>query len=245
MRIAVVTPYTDEPAEWLARGHASLAGQGHEVAHILVADGRPDPAVAAWADQHIVLRHPHRDGGNAARMAGGLSAASQRFDAVTFLDAADWFLPGHLAGMATVLEAAGADAATARRVLHRIDGTPVGVCPRVDGLRTVDASGILLRPPAFPAIALWCLAPAPVAGDAAQSLLGYLQGRERRVAVAGPAATVAKRVRARGFNAEFGPTPWDAWLVDADLPDPAAVGRWWRGLDADERARQFRRIGVH
>jgi hypothetical protein len=26
---------------------------------------------------------------------------------------------------------------------------------------------------------------------------------------------------------------------------PAAVGCWWRGIDADERARQFRRIGVH
>lgn len=245
MRIAVVTPYSDEPVDWLVRGHASLAGQGHPVTHILVADGTPNPAVATWADQHIVLRHRHDDGGNAARMAGGLSAASQRFDAVTFLDAADWFLPGHLDGMVTVLEAAGADAATARRVLHRIDGTPVGVCPRIDGLRTVDASGILLRPTAFPAIALWCLVPAPVAGDAAQSVLGYLQGRERRVAVAGPAATVAKRVRSRAFNAGLDTGPWGPWLTDDDLPDPAAVARWWRELDADERERQFRRIGVH
>lgn len=244
MRIAVVTPYSDEPVDWLVRGHASLAGQGHPVTHILVADGEPNPAVAAWADQHIVLRHRHRDGGNAGRMAGGLSAASQRFDAVTFLDAADWFLPGHLDGMVRVVEASGADAATARRVLHRIDGTPVGVCPRIDGLRTIDASALMLRPTAFPAIGLWCLAPAAIAGDAAQSVLGYLQGRERRIAVAGPAATLAKRVRGRAFNAALGSTAWDPWLTDADLPDPADVTRWWRSLPLEEREREFRRIGI-
>lgn len=245
MRIAVVTPYSDEPLEWLRQGHASLADQGHAVTHILVADGRPDAEVARLADQHIVLGRHHGDGGNVARMAGGLSAASQRFDAVTFLDAADWFLPGHLAGMVTALEAAGADAATARRVLHRIDGTPVGPCRQVDGLRTADASGILLAPTAFPAIALWCLVPQPVAADAAQSVLGYLQGRERRIVAAGPAPTLAKRVRARSFNAALGATRWDAWLVDGDLPDPAAVARWWRDIGPEERARQFRRIGVH
>src|SRR5690606_34699420 len=97
MRIAVVTPYADQPVEWLRQGHDSVRRQGVDATHFLVADGCPDPAVAAWADQHIVLKHRHGDGGNAARMAGGLSAASQRFDAITFLDAADWFLPGHLA----------------------------------------------------------------------------------------------------------------------------------------------------
>lgn len=213
MRIAVVTPYTDEPAEWLARGHASLAGQGHEVAHILVADGRPDPAVAAWADQHIVLRHPHRDGGNAARMAGGrLSAASQRFDAVTFLDAADWFLPGHLAGMATVLQAAGADAPRRRAACCTASTAPrSGSAPGSTGCaRSMPAASCCARRPSPRSRCGAWRRPLWVAGDAAQSLLGYLQGRERRVAVAGPAATVAKRVRARGFNAEFGPTPWDA-----------------------------------
>lgn len=244
MRIAVVTPYADQPAEWLRQGHESIRAQGHDATHILVADGRPDPTVAAWADQHIVLKHRHDDGGNAGRMAGGLSAASQRFDAVTFLDAADWFLPGHLDALSAAA-ATGADMVTALRLLHRIDGTPVGPCPRIDGLRTVDASGILLMPMAFSAIALWCLAPAPVANDAAQSLLGYLQGRERHIIGAGPAPTVAKRMRSRAFNAPFGPTPWDGYLTDAAEPDPMAVGQWWRGLDADARAAALRRVGVH
>ncbi|BBK40600.1 hypothetical protein STVA_06200 [Allostella vacuolata] len=241
MRIAVVTPYADEPAEWLAQGHASVRAQGVEAVHVLVADGQPDPAVAGWADQHIVLKHRHGDGGNAARMAGGLSAASQRFDAVTFLDPADWFLPGHLAGLAAA--AAGVDAATARRVLHRIDGTAAGPCPLVDGVRVVDSSGILLRPEAFPAIAVWCLAPAPVADNAVQSVLGFLQRRRRTVAVA-DGATVAKRIRSRAFNAPFGPTRWDDRLTEADPPDPAAVAAWWRAIDADRRTRELRRLGV-
>ncbi len=245
MRIAVVTPYADQPAEWLRQGHDSVRAQGVDATHFLVADGRPDPAVAAWADQHIVLKHRHGDGGNAARMAGGLSAASQRFDAITFLDAADWFLPGHLAGLAEAAAATQAEAATALRLLHRIDGTPVGPCPQVDGLTTVDASGILLMPTAFSAIALWCLAPAQVANDAAQSVLGYLQGRQRRIVNAGPAPTVAKRMQSRTFNAAFGPTRWDAFLTDAAEPDPHAVGRWWRNLDPDARAVALRRVGVH
>ena len=53
------------------------------------------------------------------------------------------------------------------RARAAIDGTPVGPCRQVDGLRTADASGILLAPTAFPAIALWCLVPPPVAADAA------------------------------------------------------------------------------
>lgn len=240
MRVAVVTPYTDEPAEWLAQGHESVRAQGVDATHILVADGRPEAAVSAWADQHIVLKHRHGDGGNAARMAGGLSAASQRFDAVTFLDPADWFLPGHLPGL--IAAARTADAATARRILHRIDGTPVGPCPRIDGLRAVDASGILLRPEAFPAIPIWCLAPAPVAGDAAQSVLGFLQRRRRKVVVAG--ATVAKRIRARAFNAPFGPTRFDDHLTEADPPEPGAVSAWWREIDPGRRAGELRRLGV-
>jgi hypothetical protein len=244
MRVAVVTPYAGQPAEWLRQGHESVRAQGVDATHFLVADGAPDPAAAALADQHIVLRHRHGDGGNAARMAGGLSAASQRFDAVTFLDPGDWFLPGHLKGLLAAVAADGAEAATALCLLHRIDGTPVGGSPHVDGVRTVDASGVLLMPTAFPAIALWCLAPAPVAGDAVQSLLGYLQGRRRRIARAGPEPTVAKRVRARAFNAPFGTTAWDAFLTDEAAPRPEAVRRWWQGLAPDVRAAALRRIGV-
>lgn len=212
--------------------------------HILVADGRPTPEAAALADQHIVLHRRHDDGGNAGRMAGGLSAASQRFDAVTFLDPADWFLPGHLSALAAAVAGRRAEAATARRLLHRIDGTPAAPCREVDGVRAVDSSGILLLPPAFPAIAMWSLAPAPVAGNAAQAVLAFLQGRGRTIAAPGPTAGIAKRVRARAFNAPFGPTRWDAWLTDAQPPSAAAVGRWWNALEPAARDREIRRMGL-
>lgn len=240
MRIAVVTPYFDEPTEWLRRGHESVLAQGVGATHIFVSDGRPNEAVPAWGCQHILLRRHHADWGNTPRMAGGLSAASQGFDAVAYLDADDWFLDGHLEGLIAAAEAGG-EFCTSRRMLHRIDGSPIGPCPDVDGEITADSSGILLTRTAFATLGVWCLLPAPVQRDAVQSLLGYVQLRRRRIRTTGQ-PTVAKRMASRALNPDAG--TWADRLSDEAPLDPVAPRRWWHGLEPEARAVFIRRMGA-
>ena len=47
MQVAVVTPYCDEPIEWLTQCHESVKRQRHPATHILVGDGfsRADEAL--------------------------------------------------------------------------------------------------------------------------------------------------------------------------------------------------------
>ncbi|MCC7272385.1 MAG: glycosyltransferase [Alphaproteobacteria bacterium] len=243
MRVAVVTPYFDEPVEWLRRGHESVLGQGVDATHFLVADGRPDATVASWDCQHIVLCRNHADWGNTPRMAGGLSAASQGFDAVAYLDADDWFLDGHLASLLALAERGEGELCTSRRLLHRIDGTAIGPCTRVDGTTTVDGSGMLLTRTAFAVLGVWCLVPPDVVRDAPQTVLGYLQLRRRSIATTGR-ATVASRQRSRQMNPQMPPSRWDGHLRDEPPRDPAAARRWWHTLTIADRTAYIRRMGA-
>jgi len=96
MKVAIVTPYHREMSDVLSRCHASVKAQTHQTTHIMVADGHPSPAVAAWDIQHMIMPHAHADGGDTPRGLGALSALNQGFDAVGFLDADNWLAEDHV-----------------------------------------------------------------------------------------------------------------------------------------------------
>ena len=158
MRIAVVTPYYQEPIEKLQRCHESVLRQTHsDVIHIMVADGFARPEIDAWERcLHIALPIGHADSGDTPRVVGCSSAAAQRYDAIALLDADNWFEPEHLETLVRVQAASQAPIVTCARTLRRPDtGECLGVCTESDGVRFNDANCYLITDPAYRVLAAW------------------------------------------------------------------------------------------
>src|SRR5262249_33103168 len=126
-RVAVVTPYCGETPEILAKCCDSVRDQTFACAHVLVADGHPQPWMEKWDGMHIVLPRAHQDNGNTARMIGAMSAVNQGFDAIAFLDADNWYEPDHIARMVALHRRTQAEVCTAGRMIVREDGSPMFV----------------------------------------------------------------------------------------------------------------------
>lgn len=123
MRVAVVTPYYNETGEQLTRCMESVAKQTHaNVTHIMVSDGSPTRWRWRGKYDHIVLPYSHSDAGATPRAIGALSAFSKGFDAVSFLDADNWYEPNHVEAMVSTMLAGKVDAVVATRTIHGLDG---------------------------------------------------------------------------------------------------------------------------
>ena len=159
-RVAVITPYYKARPEWLLQCHESVRGQTYPCTHILVADGTPDPSVEQWNAQHIVIGNNLADYGDTPRAIGSMSAMGQGFDAITYLDADNWYLPDHIATLVELHRSTAATICTAERTLHRLDGSVLGDCTECDGERFADTSCIMLIGPAREISLAWaCIAP--------------------------------------------------------------------------------------
>jgi hypothetical protein len=158
LRVAVITPYYTEREDVLRQCHESVLAQSHAARHFMVADGHPSAAVAAWDVEHIILPRAHGDNGNTPRAIGSLSAISQDFDAIAYLDADNWFRWDHIARMAGLC-AGGAVICTSNRTLHRLDGSLLYCDLTNDGEAHIDTSCIFLGRRAFRLVPLWSLMP--------------------------------------------------------------------------------------
>ncbi len=171
MRIAVVTPYYQEPRAWLERCIDSVRRQTVACEHIVVADGHAQ----GWVDhasgvRHIRLDRAHADYGNTPRSIGAQLAISEGFDAITFLDADNWYESDHVETCLATADASGADYVAAQRWWVRDDGSHLPYRADEDATGAhVDTSCFFLLFGAFHAVARWLLMPKPMAvvGDRA------------------------------------------------------------------------------
>jgi hypothetical protein len=160
MRVAVVTPYCKEDLQTLRRCHDSVLAQSHPCRHVMIADGRPDAAVDAWDVEHLRLPRAHADTGDTARAIGALHAIGLGVEAVAFLDADNWYRADHVARLVALHRETGAAFLSSGRLLRRLDGSVMGVCPNTDPERFVDTSCMMFTREAFDVIATWVLMPA-------------------------------------------------------------------------------------
>jgi glycosyltransferase involved in cell wall biosynthesis len=123
MKFCIVTPYYKEDRTLLERCINSVKAQTLPCDHILVADGFPVPWIDEAGLRHIKLDRAHGDYGNFARGVGALDAGIERYDAVAFLDADNWFDADHMEQCWQTAAAApgGADLVFARRRFRRPD----------------------------------------------------------------------------------------------------------------------------
>ncbi|MDB5873397.1 MAG: glycosyltransferase family 2 protein [Ramlibacter sp.] len=168
-KIAVVTPYFKESLEVLAQCHASVLSQGVDADHFLVADGFAKPEIATWKARHVTLPSSHGDAGGTPRGIGGMLAASEGYDFVTYLDADNWFHPGHLASLLDVHSRTNSPVCTSWRTFHRPDGSDLRITePAEDELRHVDTNCYFIHRIAFEVLGVWLRTPKQLAliGDA-------------------------------------------------------------------------------
>ncbi|WP_159718527.1 glycosyltransferase family 2 protein, partial [Geminicoccus flavidas] len=159
MRIAVITPYYREPDEFLEQCHRSVLGQTLACDHFFIADGWPNPVVRNWRAKSLELPESHGYGGNLPRVLGSISAFSQGYDAVAFLDADNWYEPSHLEKLADLHVRTGAAVCTSNRTMHRLDGSYMFEDDKNDGRTHVDTSCFFLTRAALPVIIRWALIP--------------------------------------------------------------------------------------
>ncbi len=163
MKIAVITPYYNEPLATIERCVDSVHAQTVSVDHILVADGQPLTWLGCltWLRcRHVVLDKSHGDYGNTPRAIGALLAASEGYDAIAFLDADCWLEPCHIERMVAALE--GHDYVVGTRILRRLDGTvmPISTEAHEDH---ADTNCLLLGRACFPLLSVWALMPRELA----------------------------------------------------------------------------------
>lgn len=210
-RIAVITPYHSEPLEYLDACHRSVLAQEPRADHFMVADGIPNDTVATWNVRHVVLPSSHGDGGATARGLGSLLADSEGYDFIAFLDADNWYLPGHLASMVRLHEKTGAPVCTCLRTFHRPDGSPLPVSePAEDQLHHVDTSCFFLHRAAFEVLPVWSRMPSQLWRLCDRVFLAALR-HARFAAMSTRERTVAYR------------TLYEAHYAQAGLPMPEGV----------------------
>jgi hypothetical protein len=155
-RVAVITPYLHESEAMLLECHRSVIEQGVGADHFLIADGHPRAAVDGWEARHVILPRSHADDGSTPRGLGGLLARREGYDFVAYLDADNWYHPGHLRSLLDLHAQSGSPVCASLRTFHDLAGAPLPVREEdEDALRHIDTSCLLLARPAFACLGVW------------------------------------------------------------------------------------------
>ncbi|MBL26055.1 MAG: glycosyl transferase [Rhodospirillaceae bacterium] len=218
LRVAVITPYYRFERDWLETCYESVRAQTHPCTHIFVADGVPSDAVAALDVQHIVLPVRHADWGDTPRAIGSVSAVSQGFDAICYLDVDNWYEPEHVESLTDLARETGAAVCSSGRRLYRADGSLLGDCIEVDGETFVDTNCYYMTRKAYPILHAWYLMPPQYHAAGDRVVLEAIKRRKLARSHTGR-ATVAYRTTYAHHYQQFGePPPADAKTKPTIVP---------------------------
>jgi len=158
MKVAVITPYYNEPLDVIVRCKNSVDNQIYKnIKHIFVADGKPNSWIDTWTEvEHIVLPDSHRDAGATPRALGAISAFSRNFDAVTFLDADNTCYDYHIEAMVELLKKSKTDIVTTTREICTITGDLLYIDTwESNGYDFCDTNCMLLTRNVLPLLTSW------------------------------------------------------------------------------------------
>lgn len=156
-RVAVITPYFKESLDVLIKCHESVKNQAVDVEHFFIADGFPNSELDVLGVRHIILDKAHGDNGNTPRGIGALLAEIEGFEYIAYLDADNWFHPGHLDSLISLQKETQADVCCSFRTIHDLDGNELTNVQDKDelSLNHVDTSCFLLHRFAFESSRIW------------------------------------------------------------------------------------------
>ena len=159
LRVAVVTPYYQEPTAFLAKCIESVRRQSYPCKHILVRDGGSAtlPAVSEQALQ-LNLPAPSRDWGNTPRALGGLLAQAQGVDAVAYLDADNWYARDHIEKMVRAHETSRCPVVACKRQFFTYDEKFMDIYELAEARHHhVDSSCYMIFKAGFAALGAWIM----------------------------------------------------------------------------------------
>jgi glycosyltransferase involved in cell wall biosynthesis len=160
MKIAVITPYYQESLDYLQQCHQSVLNQDVEVDHFFIADGYPREELLSWKIKHISLPQAHADNGNTPRGIGGRLADAEGYTFITYLDADNWYHPGHLKNMLDLWQKTRADVCASYRTFHALNGQELKVQEKDEmEFKHVDTSCLMLHRRAFDMLDVWLKMP--------------------------------------------------------------------------------------
>ncbi|MBT8605979.1 glycosyltransferase family 2 protein [Polynucleobacter paneuropaeus] len=156
MKIAVITPYFKEPIEFLRQCHESVKTQGVSADHFFIADGFPNEELISWGVKHATLPQAHADNGNTPRGIGSILADIEGYDFISYLDADNWFHPGHLESLLNLWNKTKANICSSLRTYHTLDGIKLDIREVADfSLEHIDTSCYLIHRSAFEVLDTW------------------------------------------------------------------------------------------
>jgi len=160
MKIAVITPYYKEPIEVLSQCHESVKAQSVSADHFFIADGFPNQELMNWDIKHVSLHQSHADNGNTPRGIGSVLADVEGYDFISYLDADNWFHPGHLDSLVSLWTKSKANICFSLRTYHTIDGIKLDIREVLDfSFQHIDTSCYLIHRSAFEALDIWTKMP--------------------------------------------------------------------------------------
>jgi glycosyltransferase involved in cell wall biosynthesis len=181
-KIAVITPYYKEPIAMLRQTHDSVMGQALACDHIMIADGHPQKEIASWNAKHIVLADSHADNGNTPRGIGSNRARVDGYDFISYLDADNWFEPGHLQSLVNLYEETKAPVCTSFRNFYAMDDTPLNISEQdEERLVHVDTSCYLIHSSAFHLTDIWLKMPKPLAPLCDRVFFSFIKSQKNTI----------------------------------------------------------------
>ncbi len=232
-RVAVVTPYFRENPEVLEKCHSSVADQTYPCTHFLVADGNPHACAAGWAVEHLILPRSHCDNGNTPRSIGSLSAMNQGYDAISFLDADNWYYPNHVEAMVALYRLTNAAVCTTSRTIHRLDGSLMYADTKeCDGRSFVDTSCLFIMRAAYGLLPIWAMMPRQLAPICDRMFWRAIKSRRYACAHC-TQPTVAFRTQYQSHYQNCGEQPPLGTKSDSESTD--AAFNWWNSLPRRQR----------
>lgn len=214
-RIAVITPYFDEPLAYLEQCHRGVIAQGVNADHLMVADGQPRDCIDGWNARHVKLAAPHGDFGNTPRGIGSQIASKEGYDFIAYLDADNWYHVGHLKSLLQLWEQSRSAVCCSFRTFHDADGDDLGTYEEEEvKLLHVDTSCFLIHRSGFDCLPVWLTMPKPLACIGDRVLLAAFLHRKLTIAST-RARTVAYRTMASAHYRLAGrPVPEGARDID-------------------------------
>jgi len=161
-KIAVITPYYQEPLEILSDCHQSVIGQkvNADIVHFLIADGFPMNEVNIWDVRHVVLPKSNNDNGNTPRCIGSILADADGYDFIAYLDADNWYHESHLQSLLDQWLLTKSHIIASFRTFHAPDKSLLNFTETLENeLKHVDTSCYLLHKSCFDLIYTWTKMP--------------------------------------------------------------------------------------
>ena len=159
MKVAVITPYYKESLEIIRNCHESVLNQTVKCLHVLVADGFPLIEINNWDVDHVILPRSHNDIGSTPRLIGCYHAIGLGYDAVTFLDADNWYRYDHIESLIKLFIETKAAFISSTRYVCRLDGSVMGICNQTNPQRFIDTNCMMFTRQGFHLLDFWALMP--------------------------------------------------------------------------------------